>query len=338
MKIRLQKFIAETGAASRRAAESFIVQGKVAVNGRIVTELGSKVDSIADKVQLNGVLLKPKRKLYVAVNKPPGYVCSRQDEEGRKLIAELLPKEWGNLYTVGRLDRESEGLIFMTNDGDFCLKLTHPRYGVRKIYVVGIAGLAEETLCKQLEAGLEDEGEFLHVERATILGASKAHSVVEVELAEGKNREVRRLFEAFNFKVERLQRIQIGPIRLGDLKQGRWRTLNEVEIRTLASGKVQPKQAAKPRPIEDRPELAENQPPLKPVLPPQRVVVPNRTSQFSKGEATKRPFKVGLSRATQNFASKAKPRVPFGKSKFEADVPSKPYGAKDSRIRPPRGK
>src|SRR5829696_3344689 len=130
--VRLQKFLAEAGVASRRASERVIYEGRVSVNGQTVTELGTKIDPARDKVSVDGRALKPKRKLYIALNKPPGYICTRRDPESRKIITELIPAEWSNLVPVGRLDCASEGLIFLTNDGDFCLKLTHPRYGVRK--------------------------------------------------------------------------------------------------------------------------------------------------------------------------------------------------------------
>lgn len=251
MKVRLQKYLSEAGVASRRASEQLIIDGRVSVNGRVQIELGCKIDPVADTVALDGKPLKAKRKLYIALNKPRGYVCSRKDEEDRKLIGDLLPKEWTNLYSVGRLDRESEGLIFLTNDGEFSLKLTHPRYGVRKIYVVGVAGPIDETVVARLKEGIEDEGELLKASEVRVLGVSKSHSVLELELTEGKNREVRRMFESMEFKVERLQRIQIGPIKLGDLRQGRWRTLNEAEVRSLTSGEIKAapeRPAVAPRP------------------------------------------------------------------------------------------
>ncbi len=206
------------------------------VNGVVVRELGAKVTPGVDRVSLDGKALKTRAKLYVALHKPRGFLCTRQDEQGRRMIGDLLPKEWTNLYSVGRLDRESEGLIFLTNDGDFSLHLTHPRFGVRKRYVVSLAGSVPEDMTRRLTAGVEHEGEHLRAERAWVYSVTKAHSVVEVELTEGKNREVRRMFEALGMEVERLQRVQIGPIKLGDLKQGKWRTLSAVEVRSLMAG------------------------------------------------------------------------------------------------------
>lgn len=231
--VRLQKFLAEAGVASRRASERVIVEGRVTINGRVVMELGTKIDPAHDKVAVDGRLLKPKRKLYVALNKPPGYICSRRDPESRQIVSELLPAEWSNLVPVGRLDCASEGLIFLTNDGEFCLKLTHPRYGVRKKYHVTIEGRVDRELAERLVKGLVHEGERLKAERVRILATNNSTSLLEIELAEGKNRELRRMFEVLGRRVIKLQRMQIGPIKLGELRSGRWRTLTGAEIKSL---------------------------------------------------------------------------------------------------------
>jgi len=233
LKVRLQKFLAEAGVASRRASEQIILAGRVSVNGRTVSELGGKVDPDHDKVAVDGAPLRAKRKLYVALNKPRGYVCSRQDEWKRRTIGELLPREWSGLYSVGRLDYNSEGLLFLTNDGQFSLQLTHPRYGVRKKYLATVEGrVAPETLGR-FTRGVAHEGEKLKAASARLLSVSNSHSLVELELAEGKNREVRRLFESQGLTVRRLQRTQIGKIKLGELPSGKWRTLTEPEIKSL---------------------------------------------------------------------------------------------------------
>ncbi len=231
--LRLQKFLAEAGVASRRAAEQLIRAGKVEVNGKVVRELGTKVDSSVDRVLVDGQRVQLRRKLYIALHKPPGYLCTRSDERGRPIIGELLPKEWSGLYPVGRLDRESEGLIFVTNDGDFALQLTHPRYGIRKKYLAVVTGRVEPAKLKRFTAGVQHLGETLKAEKARLIDANNTRSLVELELAEGKNREVRRLFETLGMVVERLQRIQVGPIKLAELKPGKWRTLTEPEIKSL---------------------------------------------------------------------------------------------------------
>jgi 23S rRNA pseudouridine2605 synthase len=233
--VRLQKFLADAGVASRRAAEKIILEGKVRVNGQFVRVLGTKIDPDRDEVILDGKIVRAKRKLYVALNKPPGCVCSHNDELGRPTIYDLLPKEWQIVHSVGRLDFNSEGLIFLTNDGQFALRLTHPRYGVRKKYIATVAGRVEPALLAEFTRGIFHGGEKLKAEKARLMGSSNAKSVVELELSEGKNREVRRLFESQNFSVKRLQRVQIGKIKLGELKLGKWRTLTAAEIKTLLS-------------------------------------------------------------------------------------------------------
>jgi len=231
--VRLQKFLADAGIASRRAGEQFILDGRVEVNGQPVRILGTKVDPLHDKVSVDGKPIRAKRKLYVALNKPKGCVCSRKDEFERPTIYELLPKEWGNLFSVGRLDYDTEGLIFLSNDGQFALRLTHPRYEVNKKYLVTVEGRVEQDMLAKLVQGVFHDGEKLQARKAHLVSASKSQSVAELELTEGKNREVRRMFESQGATVMRLQRVQIGKIKLGELKPGKWRTLTEPEINSL---------------------------------------------------------------------------------------------------------
>ena len=235
LSVRLQKFLADAGVASRRAGERFILEGRVVVNGQIIRLLGSKVDSDHDQVAVDGKLVRPKKLIYVALNKPPGCVCSRKDELDRPSIYELLPREWETVQSVGRLDYNSEGLIFLTNDGQFALRLTHPRYGIRKKYLVSVEGEVTPAMLELFKHGIFHEGEKLKALAARIVSGTRHKSVVELELGEGKNREVRRLFESQAITVKKLQRTQIGKIRLGELKPGKWRTLNAVEIKTLTS-------------------------------------------------------------------------------------------------------
>jgi 23S rRNA pseudouridine2605 synthase len=232
---RLQKFLAEAGVASRRAAEQIILAGRVLVNDQPVAELGAKVDPRHDRVMVDGQPVRAKRKIYLALNKPRGLVCSRKDELGRPTIYELLPAEWGHLHSVGRLDFNSEGLLFLTNDGEFSLRLTHPRYGVHKTYVVTVEGRIEPEMLRRCIQGLWYEGERYKAEKARLLSGGASQSTVELVLAEGKYREVRRLFEALGRTVKRLERIQVGKIKLGQLRPGRWRTLTPAEIKSLLS-------------------------------------------------------------------------------------------------------
>ena len=231
--VRLQKYLSEAGVASRRASEKIILEGRVSVNGKPSSELGTKVDPACDRVTVDGTPVRMKHKLYVVLNKPRGYICTRaEDIKGRK-VGDLLPKEWGHLFPVGRLDVESEGLIFLTNDGDFCLRLTHPRYAVRKIYRATVAGRVEPGMLQRMTKGVEHEGEELRAERAKLLAAGDSASLVEMALTEGRNREVRRLFETQGLTVTKLERTQVGTVKLGELPRGRWRTLTEPEIKSL---------------------------------------------------------------------------------------------------------
>jgi len=235
VQVRLQKFLAEAGVASRRAGERLIVNGLVEVNGRVVQQLGARVDPLHDEVKVEGRPVKARRKIHVALHKPRGFLSTRSDELERRIVTDLLPREWSHLHPVGRLDRDSEGLIFLTNDGDFTLRLTHPRFGVRKKYRAIVEGRVEPVMLRRFTEGVEHEGERLRAEHARLVDANNSHSIVEMELAEGKNREVRRLFESQGLLVERLQRTQIGPIRLGELPEGRWRALTAAEVKALLS-------------------------------------------------------------------------------------------------------
>ena len=189
--VRLQKFLAEAGVASRRASEQVIVAGRVTVNGKVASQLGAKVDPQRDRVAVDGRAVARKRKLYIAVNKPPGFVCTRGTEDDRNKIGDLLPREWTELFSVGRLDYQSEGLIFLTNDGDFCLKLTHPRYGIPRIYVAWIEGRVTTEMLKKFTQGVISAGEKLKARRARLISANNSNSIVELELTEQRRQKPR---------------------------------------------------------------------------------------------------------------------------------------------------
>lgn len=233
MLVRLQKWLADAGVASRRASEAIILEGRVEVNGLVVRELGARVDPAVARVTVDGRPVQPRPKRYVALHKPPGYLSTRADPEDRLTVFSLLPAEWRHLYPVGRLDRDSEGLMLLTNDGEFCLRLTHPRYGVLKKYLVQVAGRVPRDLPAQLLRGVRDAGQLLQAHRARVLEAHQRHSLLEIELNEGKNREIRRLLGRLGWTIERLARVQIGPLKLGELPPGKWRMLTPAEIRSL---------------------------------------------------------------------------------------------------------
>ena len=233
MIVRLQKHLAASGATSRRGGEAAILAGRVEVNEEVVRRLGTCVDPDRDQVRLDGQLVRPRRRVYVALHKPRGYVCSRRDQGRQALVTDLLPAAWSGLHPVGRLDKESEGLLFLTNDGEFTLRLTHPRFGVCKTYLATVVGRVDGAVLARLTTGVIDQGERLRATRARFVSANASRSVVELQLAEGRHHEVRRLFAGLGFTVERLVRTQIGRIRLGELKPGRWRALAAAELRAF---------------------------------------------------------------------------------------------------------
>jgi 23S rRNA pseudouridine2605 synthase len=205
----------------------------VQVNGRVVRELGTKVDPALDKVTVDGRGVRPREKVYLALHKPRGYICSREDADQRPIVLDLLPPDYRHVFPVGRLDYDSEGLIFLTNDGEFALRLTHPRYQVPKRYAVTVAGLVTMDHARQLKHGVWDEGECLRAHSVHLPNTTQGSSRLEIVLTEGKNREVRRMLGVLGFKVKRLLRFQIGPVRLTALPAARWRKLRPSEVRAL---------------------------------------------------------------------------------------------------------
>jgi len=226
----LQVYLAHAGIASRRAAEGIIAEGRVSVNGVVVSEQGSRVSS-GDVVLLDGKPVRTESRLvYFALNKPPGYICSSSDPQGRPLAIELLPGEIKErLYNVGRLDFMSCGLIFFTNDGGFAARLGHPGSGVEKEYMVETTGHIPDALIDAFEKGITLEGEHYRAQGVERLGSR----AVRVVLVEGKNREIRRVFSHFHLHPFRLRRIRIGPVKLEDLEEGKSRTLRKFEIEAL---------------------------------------------------------------------------------------------------------
>jgi 23S rRNA pseudouridine2605 synthase len=228
--LRLQTWIAKAGAASRRGAEAFIVAGRVAVNGVVVTELGSKV-RLEDRVSLDGrELAIETRKRYLVLNKPRGYVSTMADPEGRPLAVSLLkPQVAERVYNVGRLDQWSEGLVFFTNDGDFAALVGHPSSGIEKEYEVVTAEDLPDSLMSDFEQGLVAEGIRYRALKARKLGARRGRIV----LVEGKNREIRRVFAARAVQVLSLVRVRVGPVMIGTLASGSFRELSLDELAGL---------------------------------------------------------------------------------------------------------
>ena len=232
--IRLQKVIAAAGLASRREAEEMIVNGRVEVNGRLVTELGTRVYPASDVIRVDGSRIPPQRHhVYLALNKPKGVVSTLDDPEGRPTLKNYLPRKSGRLFHVGRLDAETEGLIILTNDGDFAQKLSHPSFEIDKVYIVEVEGVMDNPALKRLSKGVSLEDGFVKADKVRLVSRSSNKTLVEITLHSGRNRVVRRLLEAVGFPVQRLARTRIGPIRLGNLASGQTRELTLAEIGML---------------------------------------------------------------------------------------------------------
>ena len=232
--VRLQKFLSQAGVASRRAAETLMQQGRVRINGKPATELGVKVDPDKDVVDVDGRRIRPAVQLWIALHKPRGYVTTRSDPEQRPTVYTLLPAEHHGLFHVGRLDLDSEGLLLLTNDGDGAEQLQHPRYEVERVYHVEIDGVLTPTLQRSLLSGVElEDGKARALALGPLPAARGGRERWAVTLQEGRNREVRRLFEAVGHRVQRLKRVRFGPIELGRLKSGEWRQLAAAEIAQL---------------------------------------------------------------------------------------------------------
>ena len=236
---RLQKVLAAAGLGSRRQCEELITAGRVEVDRRVAAELGTRVDPASQQIRVDGVPLPTARLEYFAVNKPPGVVCTSRDPSGRTRVIDLLPTKAARLFTIGRLDLSSEGLILVTNDGELANRLTHPRYGVAKTYRVTVAGRPTREVLTKLQRGVHLAEGFARAERVEVKSHHKESTVLEMVLREGKNREIRRILARVGHKVLRLTRTAVGPVRLGTLPLGGVRRLTHEEVKALRhEGKV----------------------------------------------------------------------------------------------------
>ncbi len=233
-KIRLQKLIADCGIASRRKAEQLIAEGKVRVNGR-VAGIGDKVDPDVDKVTVGSRKLVPhsSRKVYIMLHKPRGFVTTMEDEMGRKCVAELVANVEQRVFPVGRLDRDSEGLLIMTNDGDFANRISHPRSHVSKTYRVTVRQQVTEEMLAKLSEGLMIDGQMTLPADVNLITKEENRNVMQITLYEGRNRQIRKMCEELGLEVIRLKRTSVGNVKLGMLKPGDWRDLSDDELRSL---------------------------------------------------------------------------------------------------------
>jgi 23S rRNA pseudouridine2605 synthase len=230
---RLNKFLAHAGVGSRRHCDKLIAAGRVKVDGVKVTELGLKLDPAAHQIAVDDQPVRPEKLVYWAVNKPVGHLCTNHDPAGRPRAIDLLPHVEQRVYTVGRLDEGSEGLLLMTNDGDLAMGLTHPRFGIPKTYYVLVAGKpSPDDLQKLLDGVWLSDGK-VRARSAKYFKSQGNGTWLRVILTEGKNREIRRMLAKLGHKVMRLKRVAIGPVKLDKLPKGKARRLNDDEIRDL---------------------------------------------------------------------------------------------------------
>ena len=231
--MRLNKYIASAGICSRRKADELIANGNVKVNGAVVNEMGFDVAE-GDKVQVNGKLIEGvKEKVYVVVNKPLGYITSMDDDKNRATVADLVADIPERLFPVGRLDYNTTGLLIMTNDGELTYALTHPKHEVDKTYVATVAGVVSDRRVAQLRRGVDIGGFVTSPAKVKVLKQHPRSAVVEISIHEGKNRQVRKMFATVGNKVQKLERVAIGDIKLGRLKEGHYRKLTKKEIEYL---------------------------------------------------------------------------------------------------------
>ncbi len=244
---RLQKIISAAGITSRRASEALILNGQVAVNGIVVTELGSKADPTKDTITVDGKTLKISvQRLYILLNKPPGYITALKDSQGRPLVTDLLKDVSDRVYPVGRLDYNTEGLLLLTNDGDWANRLMHPRNEIEKEYHVRVRGKVIDQQLKRMAEGVDLEDGKTAPAVVNLVKSGEQNDWISVAIHEGRNRQVRRMCEAVSLSVVRLKRIRYGTLMLGTLRAGQFRYLSDAEVCEL-SGEP-PKTTAVERP------------------------------------------------------------------------------------------
>ncbi|GIM29753.1 pseudouridine synthase [Clostridium polyendosporum] len=230
MEERLQKYMARCGVASRRKCEELIIEGKVRVNGKIIQELGTKVNAEEDIVEVSEKVIKPEeRKVYIMLNKPEGYVTTVKDEKDRSTVLDLIEiKE--RIYPIGRLDYDSSGLLIMTNDGEVYNKIIHPRVEVTKTYIAVVSGMFSPEEMKKFMNGIDIGGYVTAKASISIMEKYRSACKVEIKIHEGKNRQIRKMCAALKHEVISLERVGIGNITLGNLPKGKWRELNKEEL------------------------------------------------------------------------------------------------------------
>ena len=234
--MRLQKYMALCGVASRRASEELIKNGQVQVNGKVVLEMGTVVDPEKDRVSVDGKTVRPeKKKVYIMLNKPVGIVTSLKDEKGRTVVTDLIEGVDERIYPVGRLDSDTSGLLLLTNDGELAFKLTHPSKRIFKKYIAIVEGLPNKGELERLRNGIKIDGRVTSKAKVKVLKNFGEDSILEIEIFEGRNRQVKKMCEAVNHPVKKLKRVAFGELQLGGLEAGNWRFLNDEELSFIRS-------------------------------------------------------------------------------------------------------
>lgn len=230
---RLQKILAQAGIASRRKCEEIIAAGRVTINGVVQTELGTKADPAKHRIEVDGKPISIERKVCLMLHKPTSYVTTVTDPEGRRTVMSLVEEVQERLYPVGRLDYDTSGLLLLTNDGDLTERLLHPSHELAKVYRVTVLGMPEKATVQQLRSGIQLEDGMTKPAEVRTLRHHPRESVLEITIYEGRNRQVRRMFDAVGHPVKRLKRVQFGPLKLDTLQTGKWRYVTEEEWKEL---------------------------------------------------------------------------------------------------------
>ena len=232
--MRLEKFLAKTGVASRRHAKQMISAGRVSVNGQRVLIPGTHIDPGVDKIELAGKPISLERKkVYILLNKPAGYLSTVRDEQNRPTVLDLIPNPSVRLYPIGRLDRDTEGLLLLTNDGEFAHRIMHPRYHVDKVYVAWVFGHPSKESLEKLCSGIKLDDGVTAPAKVNVIEKTKAQTCLEITIHEGRKRQIKRMCRATGHEIRRLKRVQVGPLKLGNLPVGKHRHLSQQEVEKL---------------------------------------------------------------------------------------------------------
>jgi 23S rRNA pseudouridine2605 synthase len=230
---RIAKYLAQCGIASRRKAEEYVKDGLVTVNGKVIEHLGTKIDPEADHIKVGRKLIRPKVRKYYVVNKPKNIITSKADDLDRQTVIDMLPAKHSDVHPVGRLDKDTTGLLILTNDGELTNALTHPRFHAEKRYRVTIKGHLKEADLKKIKKGIWLSEGKTRPAKARIERTTREGTVIDISIFEGRNRQIRRMITALGYAVKHLERIAIGPLKLNQLPRGAWRCLNAREIKKL---------------------------------------------------------------------------------------------------------